>query len=211
MDIALPLIIGFFVSSVGILLPGLLNMTAAKISLRDGRQRAVVFAMGASTVIFIQTYIAVSFAKFINSHPEIIELLEEVGFGIFTVLTVYFLFLAKRKNPKVEEEEVKLRSRTGNFFLGTLLSSLNFFPIPYYVFVSISLAKYGYFSFGHLYVFLFVLAAALGALAVFYLYIVFFKKVGHGTGFFMNNSNYLIGGVTGLVAAVTLIKILRNI
>ena len=211
MDIALPLIIGFFVSSVGILLPGLLNMTAAKISLRDGRQRAVVFAMGASTVIFIQTYIAVSFAKFINSHPEIIELLEEVGFGIFTVLTVYFLFLAKRKKPKVEEEVVKLRSRTGNFFLGTLLSSLNFFPIPYYVFVSISLAKYGYFSFGHLYVFLFVLAAALGALAVFYLYIVFFKKVGDGTGFFMNNSNYLIGGVTGLVAAVTLIKILRNI
>lgn len=211
MDIAAPLIIGFVMSAIGIVLPGLLNMTAAKISLRDGQQRAVVFSLGAVCVIFIQTYIAVSFAKFINRRPDIISLLEEVGFAIFSVLTIYFLFIAKKKKPKVEQEVVKLRSRTGNFFLGMLLSALNFFPIPYYVFISITFAKNGYFKFEHLFVFLFVVGASLGGMAVFYLYIRFFKKIGRRTKFFLNNSNYFIGSVTGIVAIITLIKILRNL
>lgn len=211
MDIAAPLIIGFVMSAIGIVLPGLLNMTAAKISLRDGQKRALVFAFGAVCVIFIQTYIAVSFAKFINRRPDIISLLEEVGFAIFSVLTIYFLFIAKKKKPKVEQEVVKLRSHTGNFFLGTLLSALNFFPIPYYVFISITFAKNGYFKFEHLFVFLFVVGASLGGMAVFYLYIKFFKKIGRRTTYFLNNSNYFIGSVTGIVAIITLIKILRNL
>ncbi|OYQ37860.1 lysine transporter LysE [Flavobacterium cyanobacteriorum] len=211
MDITLPLLLGFGLSALGILLPGLINMTAAKISIRDGHQRAVVFALGAASVIFIQTYVAVSFAKFISSHPDIIELLEEVGLVIFLLLTVYFLFLVKKKIPKVEDEVVKLRSKTGNFFLGALLSSLNFFPIPYYVFVSVTLAKQGYFEFGNLFVLLFVTGATLGALAVFYLYIICFKKVGRGTIYFMENSHYFIGAVTGLVSILALIRILRNL
>lgn len=212
MGIALPLIIGFIASAIGILLPGLVNMTAAKISMRDGRQRAVVFALGAVSVIFIQTYIAVSFAKFINRRPDIIGMLEEIGFGIFALLTIYFLVFAGKKKPKVEEDVVKLRSRTGNFFLGTLLSSLNFFPIPYYVFASITLSTYNYFFFTHLFVFLFVVGAAIGAFSAFYLYIIFFKKLRGGTAaaFFLDNANYLIGGITGIVAIITLIKILRN-
>lgn len=211
MDIALPLIIGFIVAAIGIVLPGLLNMTAAKISLTDGRQRAVVFAAGAVTIVFIQTYIAVSFAKFINRRPDIIELLEEVGLVIFVLLTIYFLFIAGKKKPKVDDEVVKLRSMTGNFFLGTLLSALNFFPIPYYVFVSITLSTYNYFYFTHLFIFLFVMGAITGTFSVFYLYIVFFKKIGSRTGFFMQNANYFIGGITGLVSVITLIRLLKDL
>ncbi len=209
MDIVLPVIIGFFMSSLGVLLPGLLNMTAAKISLRDGRHRAIVFACGATVVVFIQAYVSITFAKLINRNPDIIDLLEETGFVIFSLLTIFFFFFTKAK-PKVEEEAVKLRSKTGNFFLGMLLSSLNFFPIPYYVFISITFAKSGHFSFDNLYVFLFVLSATLGAFAVFYLYIVFFRKISDRADFFMKNSNYFIGTVTGFVAIISLIKIVRG-
>ncbi|MCO6148021.1 LysE family transporter [Flavobacterium sp. NRK1] len=210
MEIVLPLVLGIVVSATGIMLPGLINMTAAKISLKEGRRRAVFFALGATVVVFFQTYIAVSFAKFINSRPDIIYLLEETGLVIFSALTIFFLFIAKKKKLKKEKEIIKRNSLTGNFFLGALLSALNFFPIPYYVFVSVSLSAYKYFYFTHLFVFLFVMGVVAGSFSVFYLYIVFFKKIEHKTDFFLQNINYLLGSVTGLISVITLIKILRN-
>lgn len=210
MDFILPVVLGFFIAAAGILLPGLLNITAAKIGLREGRQRALIFALGATTIIFIQTYIAVSFAKFINSRPDIIHLLEEMGLGVFTVLTIYFLFFAKKPKPKLDDEVVVLRSRTGEFFLGVLLSALNFFPVPYYVFMSVTLSRHGYFSFDSLFVFLFVMGAITGSFFVFYLYIIFFRRFEHKADFFLKNINYFLGSITGLVSIITLIKILRT-
>lgn len=209
MDIILPLVLGIVLSAAGVVLPGLINMTAAKISLKEGRRRAVVFALGASAVVFFQTYIAVSFAKFINSRPDIIYMLEETGLVIFGALTIFFFFIAKKKKKK-EKEIIRRSSYTGNFLLGALLSALNFFPIPYYVFVSISLSTHKYFFFNPLFVFLFVMGVVIGSFSVFYLYIVFFKKVEHKTDFFIRNINYLLGSVTGIVSIITLIKILRN-
>jgi threonine/homoserine/homoserine lactone efflux protein len=211
MDIILPLLIGLVVSAVGVALPGLINMTAAKVSLNDGRVRAMVFAAGATSIVFIQTYIAISFAKFINSHPDIINLLQEIGLGIFAVLTFYFLFFAKKPPVKKHSGKADVNSRTSRFFLGALLSALNFFPVPYYVFISITLSTYGYFDFGHLFVFLFVCGVTLGSFGVFYLYIVFFKKIKGKTDFFMRNINYIIGTVTGLVAIITFIRIVRSL
>lgn len=210
MHIILPLALGIALSSVGVALPGLLNMTAAKISLKEGRQRAVIFALGATTIVFFQTYIAVSFAKFLYSRPDIIYILEETGLVIFSLLTIYFLFIARKKKKKRKKDVVKLTSRTSNFFLGALLSVLNFFPIPYYVFISVSFSAYKYFYFTNLFIFLFVIGVVTGSFLIFYLYIVFFKKFEHKADFFMCNVNYFLGGVTGLVSLLTLIKILRS-
>jgi len=212
MDVLLPVFLGLMISAVGVALPGLLNMTAAKISLSDGRSRAVIFALGATTIVFIQTYIAVSFAKFINRNPGIINLLQEIGLGIFAVLTLYFLFFAKKPPIKKQAAEViVVNSRTSRFFLGALLSALNFFPVPYYVFISITLSTYGYFFFDNLFVLLFVSGVTVGSFAMFYLYILFFKGIKKRTDFFMNNMNYIIGTVTGLIAVVTFIRIVRSL
>lgn len=210
MNVVLPLVLGIGLSAIGVVLPGLINMTAAKISLKEGRQRAIIFALGAATVVFFQTYIAVSFAKYLYSRPDIIYFLEETGLIIFTLLTIYFLLFAKKKKRDKNKDMVKLKSRTSNFFLGALLSVLNFFPIPYYVFVSISLSAYKYFYFTNLFVFLFVTGVVAGSFGIFYLYIVSFKKFEHKTEFFMRNINYFLGGVTGFISILTLIKILRS-
>lgn len=208
MAIAIALLWGIFVSAIGIALPGLINMTAAKISVRDGRSRALLFAVGATVVVFFQTYIAVVFAKFINSRPDVIYMLQEIGLVLFALLTVYFLFIAKK--PKLKEEDSKVRTKVGRFFLGMLLSALNFFPIPYYVFVSITLANNGYFKFTPLIICMFVLGVVIGSFSIFYLYIVFFKRIEHKTTWMIKNMNYFLGSVTGLVAIINLIKILRN-
>ena len=210
MEILLPLLVGFGVAFVTTLFPGLLNMTAAKVSLAECRKNAMVFALGAATVVFFQAYVAVTFAKIINRRPDIVSLLEEVGVLIFFVLTVYFLFIAKTKKPKAVDGVIKVRSLAGNFFLGALLSALNFFPIPFYVFISISLSALNLFLFTNFYIFFFVTGAMCGALLVFYLYIIFFKKFQHRTEFLMRNVNYFIGSITGIVAIVTLLRIWRN-
>lgn len=210
MDFVLPIVLGFVLAAAGISLPGLLNITAAKISLNEGRQRAVIFALGATSIIFIQTYIAVSFAKFINSRPDIIYLLQEMGLGIFAVLTVYFLFIAKKPKPKTDGITADVRSKKSKFFLGVLLSALNFFPIPYYVFMSVTLSRNHYFFFTPLFIFLFVMGAVIGSFVIFYLYIISFKRFEHKATFFLKNINYFMGSITGIVALITLIRMMRS-
>jgi len=211
MEYILPVLAGFAISFIGTLLPGLLNMTAAKVSLKEGRSSALIFASGAASVVLVQAYIALTFAKLINRSPEIIYTLEEVGVFIFGVLTVYFFFFAKKaKKKKTAEGLIKPRSKTGNYFLGAMLSALNFFPIPYYVFISVSFTAYNLFEFNNLTIFLFVMGIVSAAYLVFYIYIVFFKKFQHRTEFFMRNVNYFIGSITGIIAIMTALRIINN-
>jgi threonine/homoserine/homoserine lactone efflux protein len=198
---------GFIASVIGISIPGLINMTAAKVSMKDGRDRALLFVTGALVVIFFQTYIAILFARYIDSRPDVIVLFREVGFGVFVALTIYFFFFAKKPNPK--DETVKIKSKTSRFFLGMLLSALNFFPIPYYVFITITLASFGFFSFENNEIILFLIGVVLGSFSVFYYYIRFFNKLGSRTDFFNKNMNLIIGLITGIVALITLINIIK--
>lgn len=208
MSIALPIFLGFLTSAIGITPPGLINMTAAKVSIQEGRTRAFVFASGAVSIIFLQTFLAVYFAKFIDKNPSILLMLREVGLVIFTGLTLYFFVYAKKVKPK--KEETNIRSKKSRFFYGMLLSALNLFPIPFYVFVSVTLASYDSFSFEKNFIYNFVLGSGLGAFFAFYCYIVFFKKWQGKTDFLLKNMNYIIGSITGLVSIITLVNIMNH-
>jgi len=208
MTFTLPLFLGFLTSSIGIIPPGLINMTAAKVSIQEGRTRALVFAIGAVLIIFLQTFLAVVFAKFIDSNPSVLLLLREVGLFIFTGLTIYFFFYAKKIKRK--DDDTALKSKRSRFFLGMLLSALNFFPIPFYVFVSVTLASYDYFSFEKSFIYSFVGGSGLGAMFAFSCYIVYFKKMQSKSEFLLKNMNYLIGSITGLVSIITLANIINH-
>jgi threonine/homoserine/homoserine lactone efflux protein len=208
MNFTLPLFLGFLTSTIGIIPPGLINMTAAKVSILEGRTRAFIFATGAVLIIFLQTFLAVVFAKFIDSDPSVVLLLREVGLFIFTGLTIYFFFYAK--NLKRKDDENALRSKRSRFFLGILLSALNFFPIPFYVFVSVTLASYDYFSFEKSFIYSYVIGSGLGAMFTFSCYIVYFKKMQSKSEFLLKNMNYLIGSITGLVSVITFANIINH-
>ncbi|RDI51298.1 LysE family transporter [Flavobacterium glaciei] len=207
MNLITSLLLGFVTAFIGITPPGLINMTAAKVNLKEGKRSAYWFVLGAVIVIFFQTALAILFAQFIKERPDVIVLLREVGFGIFVALTVYFLLIAKK--PKKKKEKIKKKSTSTRFFLGMLLSALNFFPIPYYVFVSVTLASYNLFYFEMSHVFVFVSGVVLGSFLVFYFYITFFQKIQDKTDYFMRNMNTIIGSITGLISLITLINIIR--
>ncbi|SHI46473.1 lysine transporter LysE [Flavobacterium terrae] len=208
MALILPLFFGFLTALVGVAPPGIINMTAARISLQDGKTRAMMFTLGASVVVFIQTLVAIVFAQYIDGHKEVVILLREIGFGIFTILTIYFIFIAKA--PKVKlKDELRIKSKKSRFFLGMLISAINFFPIPYYVFVSITLASYGYFTFDTISGLSFVIGVVLGSFAVFYAYMAYFQKIESKAVFLLKNMNIIMGTITGLVSLLTLYNILR--
>ncbi len=204
----MPLLLGFAIAVLGILPPGLINMTAAKVSVVDGRNEAISFAIGATVIIFFQTYIAIQFAKFINSRQDIITLLQEIGLFLFVAITL-FLFWTARK-PKKEKQEIKLHSKSNRFFLGMLLSALNLFPIPFYVFVSVTLSTFSLFYFNSLYVYSFVSGVVIGSFTVFYWYILYFKNHKSKSDYLIKNGNYIIGSITGLISIVTFVKLINS-
>lgn len=207
MNYITPLFFGFISAFIGIIPPGLINMTAAKVNHKEGKRNALWFVLGAILVICFQVFFAILFAKTINRRPDLITLMREIGFGIFTALTIYFLLIAKK--PKVKSKKLKNKSKTKRFFLGMLLSSLNFFPIPYYVFISISLASYKLFSFETTSIFIFVNGVVIGSFLVFYFYISFFNSIENKRDYIMKNMNTIIGSITGLIAIITLINIIK--
>jgi threonine/homoserine/homoserine lactone efflux protein len=207
MNLIIPYFLGFITAVIGIIPPGLINMTAAKVNLKEGKRNAFWFVLGAVIIIFFQAYLAILFAQVIDIRPDIIILLREVGFGIFGALTFYFLVLAKA--PKIKKTKITKSSKKKRFFLGMLLSALNFFPIPYYVFVSITLSSYNLFSFDIKSIFIFVSGVVLGSVLVFYFYITFFQKIETKAAYMLKNMNTIIGSITGLVSIVTLFNIIR--
>jgi threonine/homoserine/homoserine lactone efflux protein len=202
-----PLFFGFISAFIGIIPPGLINMTAAKVNHKEGKRNALWFVLGAILIICFQVFFAILFAKIINRRPDLVTLLREVGFGIFSALTIYFLWIAKK--PKGKSKKLKNKSKTKRFFLGMLLSALNFFPIPYYVFISISLASYKLFSFDTTSIFIFVNGVVIGSFLVFYFYISFFNRIENKRDFIMKNMNTIIGSITGLISIITLANIIK--
>ncbi|MBX9807008.1 MAG: LysE family translocator [Flavobacteriaceae bacterium] len=206
MNYITPLFFGFISAFIGIIPPGLINMTAAKVNHKEGKRNALWFILGAVIIICFQVFFAILFAKIINRRPDLVTLMREIGFGIFATLTVYFLWLAKK--PKDKTKKFNNTSVTKRFFLGMLLSALNFFPIPYYVFISISLASYHLFSFDTTSIFIFVNGVVIGSFLVFYFYISFFNKIEDKRDYIMKNMNTIIGSITGLISVITLINIM---
>lgn len=207
MNFILPLFFGFLSAVVGIIPPGLINMTAAKVNHKEGKSNALWFVFGAIIIICFQVFFSILFAKVIHARPDLVHLLRQVGFGIFATLTVYFLWLAKK--PKYKTKKLKSNSGTKRFFLGMLLSLLNFFPIPYYVFVSITLASYHLFTFDITSILIFVTGVVIGSFLVFYFYISFFNKIENKRDFILKNMNTIIGCITGLISIITLINIIE--
>lgn len=197
-------VLGFLAAVLGVSLPGLLNMTAVKISKSEGKKSAYTYIAGASVTIAVQTYLALFCARIIDSNPFVSTILKEIGVGIFAVLTIYFLFFAKRREKKKKIKKEDTKANENKFIYGMFLAALNVFPIPFYVVLSMTLASYDLPIFTSPYTSAFTLGVVVGSALMFYCYVKFFKKPSREDSFLLNNINYCIGAVTGLVTVITL-------
>ncbi|MDH7912107.1 LysE family transporter [Winogradskyella sp. SYSU M77433] len=209
MSITVVFFLGLFVALIGVIPPGLLNMTAARISLKEGAGRGIMFSTGVSIIVFIQTYIAAIFARYLSNRPDIVEILQRVAFVIFVLITIYFLVLASKQGEKKIDKEV--RSKHGRLLHGMLLSALNVFPIPYQAYMTITLSSFGWMNFEKTSIVTYVTGASMGTFVMLYFYIFFFDKIKDKKITSQKSMNYSIGIITGIVALVTLINILKEL
>ena len=210
MSITVVFFLGLFVALVGVIPPGLLNMTAARISLKEGPGRGISFSSGVCVIVFIQTYIASIFARYLSNRPDIVEILQRVAFVIFVLITIYFLIIARnQKEAKVDEADVM--SKKSRFFHGMFLSALNVFPIPYQAYMTITLASFGVMDFERTSIITYVTGAAMGTFVMLYFYIFFFDKIKDKKITSQKSMNYSIGIITGIVALITFINILKEL
>lgn len=184
-------------------------MTAAKISLKEGYNRGLIFSMGVCLVVIFQTLIAVIFARYLSKHPEVIKVLQRVAFVLFVLIAIYFFVLAKKKpQPKIEQTR---RSKQSRFFYGMLLSALNVFPIPYQAYMSLTLAGFGWLTFDNIGITSYVAGAATGTFVMLYVYVFLFEKIKSKRIKSQKNMNYSIGIITAVIAIVTLINIIKDL
>lgn len=208
MNITLIFFLGLIIALIGVIPPGLLNMNAAKISLKEGYARGIMFSIGVCLIVAVQCYVAVLFARYLSNHPDIVDILQRVAMVIFFLIAIYYLVVAKPK-ADIEGEEVT-KSKKNRFFMGMFLSSINVFPIPYQAYMSTTMASFGLMNFEQTSIISYVAGAAMGTFVMLYIYIFFFEKIKSQSFTSHKNMNYIIGGITGVIAVTTLINIIRE-
>jgi threonine/homoserine/homoserine lactone efflux protein len=210
LDITITFFLSLLIAFLGVIPPGLLNMTAAKISLKEGHVNGLIFSIGVCVIVGVQTIIALIFSRYLSKNPEVISLLQRVAFVIFVLIAIYFLVIAKKKSNKPKKER-EPRSKNSRFFFGMLLSVLNVFPIPYQAYMSITVAALGFLEFDNIGMLSYTFGAIMGTFVTLYIYVFFFEKINSQYIKSSRNMSRLIGIVTGVIALITLINIIRDL
>lgn len=208
MEITLTFGIALIVALVGVIPPGLLNMTAAKISIKDGHSRGLIFSIGVCVIVVFQTLIALVFARYLSNHPEVVDILQRVAFVIFVLITVYFLLIAKKTDKPDVESNVK--SKKSRFFQGLLLSALNVFPIPYQAYMAITFVSFKWIILDPIGITSYAAGAAMGTFVMLYIYVFFFEKINSKKIKSQRGMNFTIGLITGIISIVTLVNIIKE-
>jgi threonine/homoserine/homoserine lactone efflux protein len=208
LEISIVFLLGLLFAFIGVIPPGMLNMSAAKISLKEGHVRAFVFSIGVCVTVGVQTYLALIFAKYLNQHPDVVDVLKRVALVLFVLISIYFFLLAKRQISPQKVDASK--SKKSRFFQGILMSALNVFPIPYQAYIVTTLLSYQLLSLDNLSMGSYIAGATSGSFVALYIYILFFDKIKNSKITSPNWMNYSIGIITAIVSITTLLNILRT-
>lgn len=197
-------LITYFAALLGVVPPGLVNMSVAKTCVQRGKKNGIYVAFGASVVVLIQALIAILLARYIFNNPVIQNVLLRAGLVIFLIMMIYFLIMAKRRQKVVE---VSPTSGVKSIMKGVMIGALNVFPIPYFVALGAALNVNGNVEYHLLNNTVFVLAASLGTFTTLYLYALFFAKIEAEGTIFARYSNYFMAGLMLILVIITFIRI----
>jgi threonine/homoserine/homoserine lactone efflux protein len=203
MNYILPFIIGFLAAFIGLLAPSMLNMTAARTSIEKGKKAGITFAAGAASVVFIQGFLAVTFAKYLVAHPEVITKLKTAAVFVLFGLAIFF-FMQARKKFKAEGKQKK----GSNYLTGLGMSSLNMLAIPFYLAMATLAENKGWMTIEKPFSIIYVVGAVLGAFSLFSIYASFAEIIAKKAQFIAKNINYILSVLFVVLALLTLIKLL---
>ncbi|MGI0105491.1 LysE family translocator [Salinimicrobium sp. WS361] len=197
-------LITYFAALLGVVPPGLVNMSVAKTCVKRGKKNGIYMAVGASVIVMLQALIAVMLARYIFDNAYINNVLLRAGLVIFLIMMFYFLVMAQRKKKEVE---VHPTSGLRSVLKGMMIGALNIFPIPFFVALAAALNVNGAVEYHPLNNTAFVLGASLGTFTTLYFYALFFTKIEAEGTFFVKYSNYFMAALMLVLLIITFIRI----
>lgn len=201
--------IGIFTGALGSAIPGILNTSILQITVKQGEKPASKFISGALLVIVFQTFLSVYFARFINKNPYVSDVINEIGIGVFLILSIYF-FTKKTKSKPKKISQTKIREIMSQpFFYGILLAILNIFPILFYVFLSLSLNENSLFNFSLLSISLLSIGVTVGAYFAFLLYLRLGQQKKVNDLYVVQKIYPILGFLSLVIAGINAIKVFR--
>ncbi|SDS18939.1 LysE family transporter [Gramella sp. MAR_2010_147] len=207
MEEAKVFLITYLAAFIGVVPPGLVNMTVAKTCVEKGKKNGLYVAIGAGIVILIQAFIAVLLAKYIFDHPFVRRMILRAGLVVFCILAVYFFIQARhRKGIKHNRQQANANS----VFKGMFMAALNIFPIPYFVAIAGTMDISGGMEYDWSLIISFAFAACMGSFTSLYLYVVLFDKIEKKAESFAKYSNYFMTGLMLVLIIVALIRIFNT-
>ncbi|WP_074407045.1 MULTISPECIES: LysE family translocator [Aquimarina] len=205
METAKLFLVTFFASLVGVIPPGLVNMTVARTCLERGKNNGILVAIGASIVVIFQALIAILLAKYIFFNPYVKNILLRTGAVIFFFMAIYFFAKAKQKSTKIK---VYRNNDTRSFFKGVMMSAINVLPIPYFCAIAAGMSVSGKIEYDTLRITAFIIAAGAGTFVTLYFYVFSFLKIEKKTASIAKYSNYFMGILMLILVVITLARII---
>jgi threonine/homoserine/homoserine lactone efflux protein len=194
MEITLHILAGFLMAFIGLLPPGMLNMTTARTSLISSFKTAIKFAAGACIIVGIHAIIAFLFADYLNSNPQIIHRLRVLGMVVMFGLSYFFWSKTKSKF------KVKGKENLANPFLSGLgMSALNMLGIPFYLGMSTLLAAKESIVLEPPYIYFLAIGAMIGSFSLFITYGYFADFIDRKIGFIARNINYILAALFAIL------------
>ncbi|UZO81578.1 LysE family transporter [Aquimarina sp. ERC-38] len=208
MEVTKFFLITYFASLLGVLPPGLVNMTVAKTCVERGKHNGLLVAIGATLVVFIQACIAILLAKYIFFNPYVRNILLRTGAVIFLLLSIYFFVKARQKNIKIRTYK---HAHTQSFFKGAMVSLLNILPIPYFCAIAAAMSVSNKVDYDAYYITVFSIAAGLGTFTSLYLYVLSFLKIENRTASITKYSNYFMAFLMLILVVITVVRIFTDV
>jgi threonine/homoserine/homoserine lactone efflux protein len=120
---------GMFISFLGSLPLGTLNIAAMQISISDGFSQAILFSLGSLLVEMIYVRVSLIGIDWIQKQKKLFKILEWVTLAIVIALAVSSFYAAL--HPQ-EEKNVILSSTLPRFALGAMMCAVNPVQIPFW-------------------------------------------------------------------------------
>ena len=203
MNTVLFFLFGMIFMSIGSSAPGLINLSVAERTIKRGLKAGIVAALGAATIEFIYTFIAIFFIDVIIKNAVIGKSIKWIAIGVFLGLGIFYL-LRKRSAVKSYDEYPNSK----DYGYGLLIAGMNMLIIPTWIFLGLWLRSNGYDFRNMIDILAISMGAATGAFITFFGYAHLGKYIVNRIENVTKYSNKALGIFFIFLAAFQLIKMM---
>lgn len=200
-------ITGMFISFLGSLPLGTLNVAIMQLAITDGITPALLFGFGSLTAEVVYVRLSLIAMDWVRKQQKILKALEWVTLAIVVALAVSSFYAAL--TPKVTKNVI-LSSTLNRYFLGLFMSALNPVQIPFWFGWSTVLFTRKILLPRNLHYNIYITGIGLGTLMGNFVFIFGGRLIADAINNNQNLLNWIIGGIFTLTAIIQVWKMTHH-